>query len=84
MLKLCIQHCNTFAKLWKRSRILGLSPSEGMLLHDQKVSHLNIEYQPSYSVFSRDVTDLSSAMLEVQRTNMAAAHTEQPSQNALE
>ena len=36
------------------------------------------------SVFSRDVTDLSSAMLEVQRTNMAAAHTEQPSQNALE
>ena len=37
-----------------------------------------------YSVFSRDVTDLSSAMLKVQRTNMAAAHTEQPSQNALE
>ena len=26
-------------------------------------------------MFARDVTDLSSAMLEVQRTNMAAAHT---------
>ena len=36
------------------------------------------------SVFARDVTDLSSAMLEVQRTNMAAAHAEQPSRNALE
>ena len=37
-----------------------------------------------FSVFARDVTDLSSAMLEVQRTNMAAAHAEQPSRNALE
>ena len=37
-----------------------------------------------YSVFARDVTDLSSAMVEVQRTNMAAAHTEHPSQNGLE
>ena len=35
-------------------------------------------------MFARDVTDLSSAMLEVQRTNMAAAYAEQPSQNALE
>ena len=37
-----------------------------------------------YSVFARDVTDLSSTMLEVQRTPMAAAHAEQPSRNALE
>ena len=42
------------------------------------------KYTLYYSVFARDVTDLSSAMLEVQRTNMAAAHAEQPSRNALE
>ena len=35
-------------------------------------------------MFARDITDLLSAILEVQRTNMAAAYAEQPSRNALE
>ena len=37
-----------------------------------------------YSIFAHDFTDLLSAMLEGQRTNMEATHAEQVSQKSLE